>query len=596
MQKVKWIFLGYLAFVVLVIGAIAFAFNKAPARDPGTFYAAYSGAIKSLDPAEMEDTLSSDTLSYVFEGLYNYKYNVHPFELFPELASAMPIMSADQLTMTIPIRHGIHYYDPDKTIWKDGVGPEIKAEDFVYSFKRVCNFNTEGSNYSFVFQGRMVGGDDFYEYTRKTAPEKVDYDRPVAGFAVDPHDPYQLILKFTAPYPQMIFNLVNAPCAPVSRQLVEYWKDQFRKHPVGTGPYALTEHLREQRITYVANPIYRGRPDVDGGTVVAEADRLPKIKRIQLDYFDEALPVWLLFRQGLFDVNGIPKDAFRQAIGDQGGLTPEMVSSGVVLDKYSTPDTSYIGFNMADPVVGKNRPLRQAMSLAFDRVKYIDKFLNGRGIPAIGIIPPGFPTFDPKRINPFTQFDLDKARALMVEAVKINGGPIPPVKILFRENNTENRQTCAFYTDQMAQIGVPIEAVYRDFAQYLKMVDDRQFQILDGGWNADYPDEQDFLQLFYGPNAAPGGLNAIGYVNKEFDALYEKCIAMPDTPQRRDLYLQMEKLVEEDCPWLITYYPREFDLRYDWVGNRHRMDYGHGYAEYYTLDSALRARRLAERH
>jgi ABC-type transport system substrate-binding protein len=596
MRKVKWMFFGYIAFVVAMVAAIGFALNRSPARDPQTYYAAYSGAIKSLDPAEMEDELSGGILSYVFEALYNYKYKVLPYELYPELASAMPTVSPDGCTMTIPIRHGIHYYDPEKTLWPDGQGPEITAQDFVYSFKRVCDFHTQGSNYSFCFQDRVVGVNDFYAYTQTVAPDKVDYDRPIEGIKVDPQDKYTLILKFPTPYPQMIYNLVNAQCSPVSRQLVKYWKEEFRKHPVGTGPYALTEHLREQRITFAANPFYRGRSDIDGYTKVSDADRLPKIKRVQLDYFQEDLPVWLLFNEGLFDVNGIPKDAFKDAIGDNGGLTPEMIKNGVILQKHTDPTTEYIGFNMADPVVGKNKPLRQAMSLAFDRKTFIDKFSNGRGMPAIGIIPPGFPTFDEHRINPYTQFDLQAARKLMLEAVQVNGGPIPTLKILFSDPNTLNRQMAAFYVDAMAQIGVTLEPEYRDFARYLQMIDGRQFQIFNGGWQADYPDEQDFLQLFYGPSAAQGGLNTIAYRNPEFDKLYEKSITMQDTPQRRALYMQMQKILEDDCPWLLTDYPIDFTLLYNWIGNRFTMDYGHGFMEYETLDSSERARRIAKMH
>jgi ABC-type transport system substrate-binding protein len=596
MQKVKWIFFGYIAFVAMMIAAIGFALNRSPARDPDTFYAAYAGAIKTLDPAEIGDTLGDSILKYVCEGLYNYKFKVIPYELYPELASAMPIVSPDGLTMTIPIRHGIHYYDPEKTLWPDGTGPEISAADFVYSFKRVCDFHTSGTNYSFIFQDHIVGGNDWYAYTQKTPVGKVNYDLPVEGFGVDPKDPYKLILKFTSPYPQMIYNLVNCPCAPVCRQLVEHWGDQIRKHPVGTGAYCIAENLREQRITFVANPIYRGRPDIDGGTPIADADRYPKIKRVQLDYFSEDLPVWLLFRQGLFDVGGIPKDAYSQAIGAGGDLTPDMAAEGVVLRKYTDPTTEYIGFNMADPIVGKNKPLRQAMSMAFDRKSFIDKFANGRGLPAIGIIPPGFPTFDPNRINPYTQFNLTAARAKMADAIKLNGGPIPPITILFRDADTLSRQMAAFYTDLMAQIGVTLVPEFRDFARWQQMVDGRQFQIFDGGWQSDYPDEQDFLQLFYGPSAAPGGLNAIGYTNPEFDKLYDQTIVMQDTPQRRALYLKMQLILEDDCPWLITEYPLIYSLSYDWVKNRFAMDYGHGYTEYVVLDKDLRAKRLAERH
>jgi oligopeptide transport system substrate-binding protein len=581
MRKVKWLFFGYIAFVLLVIAGIGIAFDAAPPRDPNTFYAAYGGAIKSLDPAEVNDTLGGSILSYIFEGLYNYKYKATPYEIVPEIAADMPTTSADGLTMTIHVRPGIHYYDPEKTLWHDGIGPEITAEDFVYSFKRVCDFNLASDNYSFIFQGNFKGLEDWWQYTRSHTHGDVDYDRPVEAFTAP--DPHTLVLRFSHPYPQMIYNLVNCPTAPVCRAMVEHWKDQIRKHPVGTGPYALAENLRDERIVLTANPTYRF------------AGRVPHIKRFQLDYFSEDMPVWMLFKQGLFDVAGIPKDAYSQAIAGGGDLTPEMIARGVSLTKHTDPATSYIGFNMTDPVLGKNKPLRQAMSMAFDRSRFIEKFANGRGVPAIGPIPPGFPTYDPNRINPYTQYNLPAARKLMTDAVRIHGGPIPPLHILFRGADTIDRQMADFYVELMSQIGLTLVPEFRDFARWQEMVDNHEAQLFDGGWDADYPDEQDFLQLFYGKNAGPNGLNNVAYVNPVFDAMYERAAVMQDTPERRKLYLQMQQMVEDDCPWLIIDYGVTFDLSYDWIKNRSIMDYGHGFMQYYTLNSELRAKSLRSR-
>ena len=596
MRKVKWVFFAYLAVVVSTVVAIAVAFNAAPDRDPNTYYVVYTGAIKTLDPAECGDQVGSYVLSPVVEGLYNFKYGrTSPYELYPELAAAMPTTSADGLTMTIHVRPGIHYYDPEHAVWPDGVGPEVTAADFVYSFKRVCDYHTNGPNYSGTFQGHLAGVDDWWAYTKGVDAKAVDYDRPVAGMTVDPHDRHTLVLRFTAPYPQMVFNLVNPQCAPVSRDVVNRWGDQVRKHLVGTGAYVLAEYLREQRLTYTPNPVYRGRPDVDGDAVVAPADRLPKIKRIEEDFFQDELPPWFLFKQGLFDVEGIPKDAFASAVAGGGTLTPDMTDRGVVLHKTTDPTVNYVGFNLADPVIGKNRPLRRAMSLAFDRRTYIAKFANGRGEPAIGPIPPGFPTFDPNRVNPWTQYDPVKAREQLAEAVKINGGPLPPIHILFRGADTADRQQAEFYVDQMAKVGITVQPDFRDFARYLQMVDDRQMVLYDAGWVSDYPDEQDFFQLFYGPNAPAGGLNASNYQNPAFDKLYEQATTQPDSPARRAMYLQMAKMIEDDCVWLISDYPKTFHLAYDYVGNHTTMDYGHGDAQHYTLDTALRTRRLADR-
>ena len=597
MRKVKWVFFGYVGFVLLFVAGIAVAFRAAPPRDPDTYYSSYGSAVKTLDPAENNDTMGSQLLGYVFEGLYNYKYGVYPYTIqtmYPELASAMPTVSADGLTMTIPVRHGVHYYDPERAIaaWPDGVGPELTAEDFVYSFKRVCDYNVASPNYSFVFQDHFAGLDDWWAYTKahdtKARPGSVDYDRPVEGFKAV--DRYTLRLTFSQPYPQMIYNLVNNPCSPVSRAIVEHYGEKVRLHPVGTGPYALTRNLRDQQVVFTASPAYRGRPDVDGGAAVAEADRLPKIKTIQLDYFQEEMPVWIMLQQGLFDVGGIPKDTYSSAVSPGGDLTPEMTAKGIVLRKNPDPSTSYLGINCGDPVFKNNKPLRQAISVGFDRQAYIDKFLNGRGIPATSLVPPGFPTYDPKRPNPMTAYDPALAKRLMAEAERINGGPIPTLSLLFRGTDTVERQTGEFYAEQLAKIGLKVEPEYVDFARYQEMVDGRQTQLFDAGWSADYPDEQDYLQLFYGKNAPPGMLNGSAWVNADFDKLYDRAAVMQDTPERRDVYVRAQRIVEDECPCVILYYPTVFSLQYDWVHDRKPMDYGHGYAQFVTIDKAARAR------
>ncbi len=399
MRKTKWIFFFYLAIVGLFIAGVGFSLSFTPPRDPYTLYTEHPGTIRSLDPAEAADEPAAIIMGEFYECLYNYKYAVTPYELFPELAADMPVYSDGGRVMTIRLRKGIRFYDPEKQVFPNGVGPAITAKDVIYSFKRVCDANLSGVNYSTVFEGRIVGIEDWWNYTKTLPDSKLDWDRPVKGFQI--LDDHTIRLVMPHPDPQMIYNLAASWTSIVSRDAVNYWKQDFRNHPVGTGAYYLKENLREQRIVMEANPIYRGRPDVDGDADIPESEKMPHIKRMEYDYFTETLPPWILFTQGLFDAAVIPKESFNQAIQLQSGqLSEDLRKKGVVLTKSPLAVTEYIGFNMEDPIVGKNLPLRQAMSMAFDRKSYIRNFWNGRGLPAIGPIPPGFPTYDSKRGEP----------------------------------------------------------------------------------------------------------------------------------------------------------------------------------------------------
>jgi ABC-type transport system substrate-binding protein len=181
----------------------------------------------------------------------------------------------------------------------------------------------------------------------------------------------------------------------------------------------------------------------------------------------------------------------------------------------------------------------------------------------------------------------------MVEAERINGGPIPPLTLLMRDADTLSRQMAEYFVGQMRPIGVTLVPEYHDWARWQEMVDNRQTQVFDAGWMADYPDEQNFYQLFYSKNAPNAGVNQTVYNNPAFDALYDKAAVLPDTPERRRLYLEMEKIVMEDCTWLLECYPVMYRLHYDWVKGYKEMNYGYGYRQYLTLDGALRQRRLS---
>jgi oligopeptide transport system substrate-binding protein len=594
MRKVKWIFFAYMALVALIIAGIGMSFVVLPDRDPYTLFSTYGSNIRSLDPAKISDVPASQIGGYVFECLYNYDYYKRPYTLVPELAEALPQITDDGKTFTIKIKRGIHYFDPSGGIltWepvKDASGkmigrrgPEVKAQDFIYSWKRICDFNLDSQNYSAIFQGKVVGVDDWWKYTKDTPKEKIDWNKPVEGMQAIGDD--TIVIKLIDPFPQLSYNLAHLPTATVSREAVEAYGDNFKYTPVGTGPYMLAEYRPDERIVFEANPIYRGGSQLQAENNVSPTERLPHVKRVRLDYFEEDLPAWALFTQALVDVSGIPKDTFSMAIDNRtSDLTPAMRDKGIKLNKSIDPTCFFFVFNMTDPIVGKNKPLRQAMSMAFSRKEYIDLMMNGRGIPMKGPIPPEFPTYDEHDVNPYCEFNLEAARAKVKEAERINGGPLPEITFLLGGTDTTFRQQAELLKAQMAEVGIRIKPDYRTWARFLEVVDSKQAQFFGLGWQADYPDEQTFLQLFYSKNASPGP-NSSNYSNPKYDAIYEKAIRMPASPERLKLYKELIAMVQEDCPVIFNCAVVRYSLYYDWVGNVVPTEYAHGVTAYRTLD------------
>ena len=111
----------------------------------------------------------------------------------------------------------------------------------------------------------------------------------------------------------------------------------------------------------------------------------------------------------------------------------------------------------------------------------------------------------------------------------------------------------------------------------------KQCQIYSASWFADYPDAENFLQLFYSPNIKRG-TNNVSYSNAEFDRLYDQAAAMADTPERTALYARMIRMISEDCPLLLQSEPESFLLVHRWVHNLKPHPIGHGYAKYRRID------------
>ncbi|MFI5381339.1 MAG: ABC transporter substrate-binding protein, partial [Tepidisphaerales bacterium] len=521
MRKVKWLFFAYLMVIGIIVAALAASLAVTSPRDPNTVYSAYYDNLKSMDPAVCNDVDGSALIANVYECLYGYRYAKKPYELYPQLAADFPEIAPDGLTYTIRLRQGIRFYDPTRKAFAGRTGPEMTADDVVYSFKRIANFHLASPNYSTLFQEKVAGLDEFNAYSERTPAREVDFDRPVEGLQA--LDRYTVRIKLTKPCPQFKYMLAHGGGSIISRKACEMLGDEaIAHHLIGTGPFVLAEHLPEQRIVFTASPAYRGRPDVDGDAKLSDAERLPKIKRMQFDYFKELIPAWHLFRQGLFDLAIIPRESFSNAIDPATQeLWPELKTAGMKLSK--TPEASmyYYGFNMGDPVVGKNPALRQAMAMAHDREKFIRIYRNGRGIALRSMIPPGFRAYDATLNNPYAQYNPELARKKLAEAERIHGGKIPDLKLLAQATDTETRQMTEYFVSEMRQVlGLTLKAEYVTWARYQELVDARQTQVFEAGWAADYPDEQTYLAMFYSKFAPAGGVNSSAYVNPAYDQLY----------------------------------------------------------------------------
>jgi oligopeptide transport system substrate-binding protein len=543
-------------------------------RDTGEVYrGALIANLKTFDPAQASDSYSNQSQFQVYEALYEYKYLARPYDIQPCLAAALPEVSPDGLVYTIKVRTDIEFQDDPA--FPRGKGRRITAHDFVYSIKRLVDvrWNTYGW---WIFDGKVKGLNAFREATG-TLPALPDsiypalYDQEIEGLRA--LDDSTLRIELTRPYPYFKYILAMPYAAFIAREVVDHYGEEFLNHPVGTGPYVLKEWRRGLRLTFERNPKYKhgfypteGTSEDSAAGLLADAGKpLPFIDRAELYIYNETQPMWLNFLRGNLDRSSIPKDNYSQAVNPERGLRQELAEKGISLSRMWQLDLIYICFNMVDPVLGKNRKLRQAMSMAYDVETVLDRFYNGRGIRAQSFIPPEISGFDSTFKSPYGVYDVERARRLLAEAGFPGGKGLPTFTYL-TVAGTEFRQRGEHFAQNMAEIGVKVRVESSTWPEYLERMQNRKFQIVAASWMADYPDPENFMQLLYGPNRPPGENNA-SYENPEYDRLFEKASVLPDGPERLALIERMKRVVAEDAPWIFVVHRQAAVLSYERLRN-----------------------------
>ncbi len=575
--------------VAALVAGLAGCTKKSDAPASANVLQIPTGAkVKGLDPAFADDQYSGAEVLRVYDTLLDYHYLKRPYTLKPSLAEAMPEVSKDNKVYTFKLKKGVVFQDDPAFTATNGKGRELTAEDVIYSWKRLADPKVVSTGW-WILDGRVAGLNEWRDAAQKSG--QADYAAPVAGLKAV--DPYTLQVTLTQPSAQFLYAVAMPFAAVVPREAVERYGKEFLNHPVGTGAFRLEEFNPAQRLVWVKNPTYRDEfypsegeaADQAAGLLADAGKKLPLVDRVVVTIFVESQPQWLNFMSGKLDYSGIPKDSYAQAITPSKELSPEMASKGIRLFKEPMLDVTHDSFNMADPLIGKNRHLRQAISLALPVAPLLELFYNGRAIAAQGPIPPGLAGYDPEFKNPYRQFNLEKAKELMAKAGYPGGKGLPPIEYLTVASST-SRQMDEFLQKNLAEIGVKLKVNASSWPEFQTAIKNRKGQMWGMAWGADYPDAENFLQLFYSKNATPGP-NDSNYSNPEFDRLYEQALKLQDSPARTALYKEMVKILVEDAPWVFNVHRLGFTLVQPWVRNYKPHEF-HGMTKYHAVDAAKR--------
>ncbi len=584
----------------LSAAAIAFLLLATPlsAAEPlKIIRTAYPSAENGFDCAVEADEITGTLCDNIFDTLLQYDHLARPIRMQPRAAIALPEISADGKTYTLKLKRGITF--TDHPAFK-GKKRELVAADYVYSMKRLLD-PINRAKWQFLLDGKIEGLNELADEAKKSG--KFDYDKPIRGLEVV--DAYTLVIRLKAPDYNLSYILAMPATAAFAREVVEQYGKAVAEHPIGTGPFRLKEWRRSSRVTLEANPDFRGEVfesaggnDKNDAAIAAhlKGKRLPLVQIIELDIIDEDQPRWLAFVGAEHDfIRPIPPPLADAALPG-GKLAPNLRSKGI----HTMPDEAawltYTTFNMEDKIVGgysaERIALRRAMSMAFpiqDEIAIIEK---GQAEEAWSPIARGMAGFVDEKAS-FHEYNPARAKALLDTYGFIDrdgdgwrempdGSPLIIDHASVPDQRVRSRNE--LWGRAMERIGIRMTFnKVEKLPELRKLAQLGKIPMFSYGWIADYPDGENFLQLFWSKSI--GGANYTLFSRPEFDALYERIRVMPDSPERTKLYQQMVHILWVYNPWRVNTLKQGNIAIHPWVLGYKKHPFAHEPWRYLDIDT-----------
>lgn len=631
-------------------------------------YSSFSERPRHLDPAVAYNANEYIFIAQIYEPPFQYHYLKRPYQLVPLTTTQLPIihyldaagellaMDVDEKKIAfsdyiINLQPGIKY-QPHPALAKDKDGSfsyhylnetalnaidnlndfantgtrELIAKDYVYQIKRLAHPKIH-SPIAEIMKHHIHGFAEFSQQL-KDIPKTAIKNLSIKG--VEVLSRYQYKIRINGKYPQFRFWLAMPFFAPMPWEADVFYAQQgliernisLDWYPIGTGSYLLAENNPNRRMVLSKNPNFHGEKypdegeagDAERGLLKDAGKALPFIDKVIYLLEKETIPYWNKFLQGYYDASGISSDSFDQAVqfasDGEVQLTASMQEKEIHLQTSVATSIYYLGFNMLDNIVGghseKSRKLRQALSIAIDYEEYISIFMNGRGIAAQGLLPPGIYGFleGKEGFNPYvyesmeTRKTLNSAQQLLNEAGYKNGIDPKTGEALTLYFDTgfasiDDRPRMNWFRKQFEKLGIKLVIRATDYNRFQEKMRNGQAQIFIWGWNADYPDPENFFFLLYGKNGKVkyGGENAVNYYNPQFDALFKKMRNRDNGELRYQIIQQMQEIVRHDAPWVFGVHPKNFILSHQWYQNLKPNLMANNSLKYKRIYSTLRSQK-----
>lgn len=525
----------------------------------GVFKVNESEYIRSLFPHSIIDIYSYRIASQVYEGLF--KFDQSNLEVVPALVESYT-RSDDKLTYTFRLKDNVYFHDD--ACFPDGKGRKLTAQDVKYCFSLACL--PSNANMSFyLFDGVVKGAQKFYIDHTDPASHREALARGVEGINV--LDDLTLEITLTRPNSMFLYNLARPGAFIFPHEAYEKYGQHMRTKCVGTGAFTLESVDEDISIILKRNPRYYGRDEY--------GNQLPFLQAIQVSFVKDKKQELLMFKKGELDMMyRIPTDYIIDILAE----ASQQKGKGNAPAKYElqrVPEmsTQFLAFNNAAPVF-KDVNVRKAFSYAVDRNRILEYVLNGEGYKegVHGITPPAFERYNIELIKGYS-LNVDSARYYLAKAGYPNGKGFPQVTL---DLNTEGDQYSNVALEIKKQLekylNVKVDIQIHPFAQIADKSTSGQYQMIRLAWIADYPSPENYLWAYYSKSlpldpTARSYPNIMRYSNPEFDRHYEHAMNADDTDEAFHHFLEAERVLVQDAPFLVLWYDEGYRLLQPYVKN-----------------------------
>ena len=524
-------FFRYISLIITSILVILFhttCTNKESEDDGRTVFNYNEMAgVSSLDPAISSNLEIIWPVNQLFNGLVQMNDSL---KVIPSIAKRWWI-SDDGLSYTFILRNDVYFHD-NKCFEKEK-GRKVVAKDFVYSFNR-------------LYDPRVSSAITLLTNIDRT--EKTNYK----GFSAT--NDTTLVIYLKEPFSAFLSVLTMKYFSVLPYEAIELYGRDFRRNPVGTGPFKFKLWEEGMKLVLLKNENYF---EYEG------ANRLPYLDAVTVSFVKDRETAFMELLNGKYDMLS-GADAFNiNEVLDKNGLLQASYATKFNLQKQTFLKTDYLGILIDEEMeIVKNSPLRQkalrkAINYGFDRVKLVKYFRNNIGYPATaGFIPNGLPSYNDKIVKGYT-YNPEKVRQLLIEAGYPDGKGMPEITLHTTENYLEQTE---FIQSQLAENNIKIN-ISVDKASVLKQaVSSCEYNFFKKSWVGDYADEENFMGLFYSKNFAPVGFNFTHYKNPEFDILFDKVIKEQNREVKNAMYQKMDQMIIDDAPIIPLYYDQAIRL------------------------------------